>query len=111
MKEDDPTSVTRSGALLSDEFAGLVLSKAEGTVIVEILVTGAIRWSPDTGVMAELADGTQLRAAVLPGGTTRAGEVRPGTRIRVVLRFGRSTEVELRSLSLVNDGRSLTVRL
>ncbi len=109
MREVAASSVTRSGVLLGDAFTGQVLSKQDDTWIVEVLVTGAIRWSPESSVMLALADGTQLEATVIPSGTTRAGDVGPGTRVRLVLRLAEATALALRSLSIVNDGRAMTV--
>lgn len=88
---------------------GAVLSKKDATWIVEVTIAASLAWSPGGPVELRLADGSTLAATLVPAGTTRAGHVGPGTRVRLVLRLAQATTLQPISLTLTHDGQSMTV--
>lgn len=106
-EEKPPAALTY--VLRTNEGRGVLVSKTDEAWIVEILVAAAMRWSPGSAVTIRLVDGTELRAMVVDAGTTRSGQVTPGTRVRLVLRPAESTTLQPESLSFDNDGRAFSV--
>lgn len=88
---------------------GAVLSRKDETWIVEVTIAASLAWSPGDPVELRLADGSTLAVTLVPAGTTRAGDVRPGTRVRLVLKLAEATTLQPLSLTLTNDGQSMTV--
>lgn len=88
---------------------GSVLSKKDGTWIVEVRTDGELSWAPGDSLELRLADGSTLTATLVPAGTTRAGDVPAGSTIRMVVELAKPTTLQPLSLTLTNDGRSLTV--
>lgn len=102
-------TLTQSGIVKDGKGYGVVLSKTDDVWIVEVLIPDGIDWSPADDLMIRFADGTDVRAAIVTDGTTRDGEVPPGTRIRLVVRVSEPSEQDPRSLSLTNKGRAFAV--
>lgn len=102
-------AVTQSGVLKDEKGYGAVVAKVGNVWILEVLVPDGIDWSPADDLLIRLADGTDMRAALVVDGTTRNGKVPPGTRIRLVVRVSEPSEQDPRSLSLTNDGRTFAV--
>ncbi len=109
LKREEARPVTQAGTITDDKVYGVVVSKAGEVWILEVIVTQPIHWSPGPDMMVRLSDGTNVRASLVAEGTTRSGEIQPGTRIRLVLRLAESTELDPRSLSLTNDGDVFSV--
>lgn len=102
-------AVTQAGIIKDDKGYGVVVSKSDDLWIVEVLVPDGIDWAPGGDLIIRLADGTDIRAAVVTEGTTREGKIPPGTRIRLIVRVSESTQQDPRSLSLTNNGRAFAV--
>ena len=103
--EDDADEAAEAAITLQ----GAVLSKKDETWIVEVTVTAPLSWDPGHALELRLADGSTLSATLVPAGTTRAGDVGPGTRVRLVLKLAKATTLQPHSLTLTHDGQPMTV--
>ena len=103
------SSVTRTGVIRADEAPGVLVSKKGDTWIVEVVAVGDMKWEPGDRVKIRLSDGTTVEATRVAAGSTRAGDVTFGTRMRLVLRLTAPTELPPVTLELTNCGRTFTV--
>lgn len=102
-------AMTRTGVLTPDQAAGLLVSKKDDTWIVEVVILMPTKWDPSERVTILLPDGTKVEATRVADGSTRAMDVLPGMRIRLVLRLPSPTALRPRGLELKNCGRTFTV--